>query len=141
MSLKDIRPALRTHLAANGAVAALVVSGGTTHIYPVKLPQDIKRDAISYQEISGQGDHHNEGASGLVQVRMQISCWSKTPAGASALFRAVKESIDGYRGSMGAGAEEVDVQGVFIDSWRELFDDGANLFGKVADYFIWYAER
>lgn len=141
MSLKDIRPALRTHLAANGAVAALVVAGGTTHIYAVKLPQNVKRDAISYQEISGQGDHHNEGASGLVQVRMQISSWSKTPAGAHALFLAVKEAIDGYRGSMGSGAEEVDVQGVFIDSWRDLYDDGSELFGKVADYFIHYGER
>jgi hypothetical protein len=133
MSLKDIRVGLRGFVLANGAVAALV----GTRMYPGKLPQGVTGASLVYNEISGQGDHHNEGASGLVSVRMQIGAWAPTADAAHALFLAVKEAIDGYRGPMG----NVDVQGVFIDSWRDIDDTEANLRGKIADYFIWYAER
>lgn len=141
MSLKDIRPALRAFLAADAAIAALVVSGSVTRIYPGKLPQGITAASLVYSEISGQGDHHNEGASGLVRVRMQIAAWATTADAAHALFLAVKNRLDGYRGAMGSGASEVTVQGAFIDSWRDLDDDAANLRGKIADYFINYEER
>lgn len=137
MSLKDIRPALRAFLAADAAIAALVVSGGTTRIYPIKMPQGITATSIVYNEVSGQGDHHMEGSSGLVQVRMQIAAWAQTADAAHALFLAIKARLDGYRGLM----DTVDVQGCFIDSWRDLDDTVANLRGKVADYFINYAER
>jgi hypothetical protein len=133
MSLKDIRAGLRTFLLADGAVAALVA----TRIYPVKLPQGITAPSIVYNEISGQGDHHNEGPSGLVAVRMQIAAWAQSADAAHALFLAVKEAIDGYRGMMGS----VEVQGVFVGNWRDLEDATANLRGKVADYFIHYSER
>jgi len=133
MSLKDIRVGLRTFLLANGAVAALVVA----RVYPVKLPQGIDGASLVLNEISGQGDHHMEGASGLVTARMQIGAWATTADAAHGLFLAVKEAIDGYQGLMGS----VYVQGVFIDSWRDLDDNDANLRGKVADYFINYEER
>lgn len=133
MSLKDIRTGLRTFLLADAAIAALV----GTRIYPVKLPQGVSGTSLILNEISGQGDHHMQGASGLVTVRMQIGAWATTADGAHALFLAVKEAIDGYRGLMG----DVTVQGVFIDSWRDIDDTVANLRGKVADYFIHYSER
>lgn len=133
MSLKDIRAGLRTFLLADGPVAALV----GTRIYPVKLPQGIVAASLVYNEISGVGDHNMEGASGLVQVRMQVGAWAQSADGAHGLYLAVKEAIDGYRGMMG----DVAVQGVFIDSWRDIDDTVANMRGKVADYFIWYAER
>lgn len=133
MSLADIRVGLRTFLLADASVAALV----GTRIYPVKLPQGMNGSSIVFNEISGQGDHHNEGPSGLVRVRMQIGAWSTMADGAHALFLAVKEAIDGYQGMMGS----VYVQGVFIDSWRDIDDTVANLRGKVADYMINYSER
>lgn len=140
MALKDIRPALRAHLAANAAIAALVGSN-PARIYPVKLPQGVTGTSIVYNEISGIGDHHNEGASGLVSVRIQIGCWSQTADGAHGLFLAVKESLDGYRGLMGSGGSQVMVQGVFVSSWRDIDDTAANLRGKVADFVLWYEER
>jgi hypothetical protein len=133
MSLKDIRSGLRTFLLANGAVAALV----STRVYPIKIPQGEKNASLVYNEISGQGDHHMQGASGLVSVRMQIGAWAQTADAAHALFLTTKYALDGYGGLMGS----VDVQGVFIESWRDIDDTTANLRGKVADYIIWYAER
>lgn len=137
MSLKDLRPALRAFLLADGAIAALVVQ----RVYPIKLPEGISAASIVYNEISGIGDYHMEGPSGLVSVRMQIAAWAQTPDAAHALFLAVKNRIEGYRGPMGSGAAEVIVQGVFIDTWRDTEDKEAKLFGKAADYFIHYEER
>jgi hypothetical protein len=133
MALKDIRKALRAFVTANGGVAALA----GVRMFPVKLPQGENRDSIVFNEISGIGDHHNEGASGLVTVRMQIGCWSQTADGAHVLFLAVKEAIDGYRGLMG----DISVQGVFIDGWRDIDDTMGNMRGKISDYKIVYAER
>lgn len=137
MALKDIRKGLRTFLLADAAVAALVVTGNQVRVYPVKIEQGVTAASIVLNEISGQGDHHMQGASGLVRTRMQIGAWATTADAAHAVFLAVKEAIDGYRGMMG----DVDVQGVFIDSWRDIDDTVANLRGKVADYFITYEER
>lgn len=137
MSLKDIRPALRAFLIADGPIAALVA----TRVYPIKLPAGIAAASIVYNEVSGVGDYHMQGPSGLAQVRMQIGAWAPTADQAHALFLAIKERIEGYRGPMGEGAAEVRVQGVFIDTWRDLDDTVANLRGKIADYFIHYEER
>lgn len=140
MSLKDIRPALRAFLAADAAVVAVVVSGGTTRIYPVKLPQGVTAASLVYNEISGQGDHHNEGPSGLVSQRIQVAAWAQTADAAHALFLAVKERLDGYHGVMGTGGAAVTVQGVFVDSWRDVDDTDANLRGKLADFIFWFEE-
>lgn len=142
MALKDIRTGLVAFLYADATIYSLV-GGGTTkdaggrRIDPGKMRQGITAASLVYNEISGGGDHHMGGASGLVQVRMQIGAWAQTADAAHALYLAVKEAIDGYRGPMG----DVDVQGVFIDSWRDIDDTAANLRGKVADYMIHYAER
>ena len=138
MPLVDLRPGLRAFLLADASVSAAV---GGSRIYPVKLPQGITAASLVYNEISGQGDHHNRGPSGLARVRMQIAAWAQTVDAAVSLALAVKWRIDGYRGPMGAGAGEVMVQGVFIDSWRDTDDPEANLRGRVADYFITFAER
>jgi hypothetical protein len=131
--MKDIRPALRTFVLADGLIASMVGA----RMYPIVLPQGVKEDSIVYNEVSSTGDHHNEGPSGLAQVRMQIGCWSLSADGAHALGLAVKARIDGYRGPMGS----VDVQGVFFETWNDLYEDSTKMFGKSADYRIWYGER
>jgi hypothetical protein len=141
MALKDIRPALRAFLVADATIAGLVKTGSVTRIYPGKMPQGQTLTSIVYNEISGQGDQHSQGASGLARVRMQLTAWATTADASHALYLAIKERIDGYRGTMGSGATLVNVQGVFLDSWRDIEDTEANLIGKAADYFINYEER
>lgn len=138
MALKDLRPALRSFLLAD---AGLSVAVGGARIYPDELPQGVTGDSIVYSEISAIGDHHNEGPSGLAQPRFQFSSWSKTKDGAWALSLLLQERIDGYRGVMGAGADAVNVQGVFLDNSRSVRDAAAALFGRQQDYFIHFEER
>lgn len=140
MSLKDIRPALRAFLAADAAIAALIVSGGTTRIYPGKMPQGITATSIVYNDISAQTGLHNQGSDGLTSIRMQIAAWSTTADTAQALALAIKERLHGYAGVMGSGGAAVNVLLVRFDVWRDQDDEVANLRGKVADYFIDYDE-
>lgn len=133
MSLKDIRPALVAFLLADSGIAAVV----GTRVCPMRLPQGVKGDSIVYTRVSGEGDHHMQGPSGLARVRMQIDAWSKTIPAAAALANLVKELIDGYQGTMGL----VEVQGIFFDGEREDYDDTAEMYRVSRDYIIVYAER
>jgi hypothetical protein len=135
MSLKDIRPALRAFVLAAPGISAAIAA----RMYPGSLPQANTAGGLVYNRISGQGDHHNAGASGLARVRMQIDGWMPTRDAAAALMLLVKGAIDGYRGEMGTGAAAVQVQGVFFDSERDLpSDDAGGLHGVSHDYFIVY---
>lgn len=138
--MKDIRPALRAFLVADPAIEALVKTGSTTRIYPIKMPQGVTATSIVYNDISAQTGLHNEGSDGLTSIRMQIAAWATTADAAQALALAIKNRLHGYAGLMGSGATEVNVQLARFDSWRDQDDTVANLRGKVADYFIDYDE-
>lgn len=140
MSLKDLRPALRAFLAADAAIAALVVAGGTTRIYPGKMPQGVTATSIVYNDISGQTGLHNEGSDGLASNRVQLTAWATTADAAQALALAIKNRLHGYAGAMGSGDAEVNVQLARFESWRDQDDAAANLRGKVSDYIVSYDE-
>jgi hypothetical protein len=131
--INDIRPALRAFLLADAAIAAIVAA----RVYPVVLPQGERGPSIVYTRVSGAGDHHMQGASGLARVRMQIDVWASTPDLAAPLANLVKERIDGYRGPMGA----VPVQGVFFADEREDYQPDIDMHRMSRDYLIWYDER
>lgn len=142
MTLADLRVGLRAWLLDDATISAAV---GGTRIYPIKLPQGQMLASIVYSRISGQGDHHMEGPSGLNRARVQIDCWASTVDAADLLARQVKERIDGYRGSILWGedspAEAIVVQGIFFDGEREDWDDAAQMYRASKDYIVWFAER
>lgn len=146
-TLKDIRPALRQFLLDDPAVLAAV--GGTSaqaRIYPVRLVQGQKNPSVVYNRISGGGDHHMQGASGLRQTRMQIDCWAVRQDQAVSLADLVKQRIDGigpqtvlYGSS--SPTDDMIIQGVFMAMEREDYDDAAELYRVSRDYIIWYEEQ
>lgn len=142
MSIADIRLALRALLLADSDVSAAV---GGNRIYPAILPQGIVDPSIVYNRISGLGDQHSEGPSGLSRPRMQIDCWARTAADAASLANLVKDALDGYRGPVqwddDSPGNTITIQGVFYDSERDIYDADAKLFGVSRDYFIWYEEK
>lgn len=150
MSLQDLRVGLRAYLLDDATIAAAIDSGASAtpryRFFPVKLPQGEVRASIVVSRISGQGDHHMEGASGLNRTRVQIDCWATTADAADLLARQVKERIDGYRGSMLWGedspAEAIVVQGIFYESEREDWEEGPPArYRSGKDYLIWFEER
>lgn len=140
MSLKDVRPGLRAFLAADSAIAALVVSGQTTRIYPGKLPQGVTATSLVYNDISSQTGLNNQGSDGLTTSRIQIAAWATTADAAQALALAVKNRLNGFAGVMGSGASQVNVQLARFETWRDDDDTDANLRGKSSDYFVTYEE-
>ncbi len=149
MTLADVRVGLRAYLIADATIAALIDSGISDpiryRIFPLKLPQGEVRTSIVYTRISGQGDHHMQGPSGLSRPRLQIDCWAQSGDAADQLSRLVKERIDGFQGSILWGEnspeEAVVVRGIFFESEREDYDDVAKLHRSSKDYFVWFAER
>ena len=141
MSLIGIKAPLRDYLLEDAAVAAAV----GTRIFPGRMPQGEARTSIVITEVSGDGDHTNDGPSGLTRQRVQIDSWSSNPDTAADLARAVKERIDGLRGVLSWGSSspqsQVTIRGVFFDSSRDLYDDTVKMDGVSQDFFIWYAER
>jgi len=136
--IKDIRPALRAFLLADPQIAAMV---GGQRIFPLRLPQGIREPSIVYARITGLGDHHMQGASGLTRPRFQIDAWAKSADDATRLADLVKARIDGYRGPMTVASETVAVQGVFFDTERENYDGTAELYRVGRDYVFWLEER
>lgn len=142
MSIADVRLGLRAYLLAYSAISTLV---GALRIYPVKLPQGQVLDSIVYSRISGMGDHHMQGPSGLARVRIQIDCWSQSANAATVLANLVKERIDGFKGSMewdeSSPGNAIVVQGIFFDSEREDLDQEVELYRMSRDYLVWFEER
>lgn len=139
--IKDIRPALRAFLLADAQVSAMV---GGARIFPLKLPQGVREPSVVYSRITGFGDHHMAGASGLTRPRFQVDAWAESVDAATRLADLVKDRLDGYRGPMtvpGSPPETVAVQGVFFETERESYDGDAELYRISRDYLIWWEER
>lgn len=139
--IKDIRPALRAFVLADAGISDIV---GGERIYPLVLPQGVRAPSLVYSRVSGLGDHHMQGASGLARPRLQLDAWAASADDAARLADLVKGRLDGYRGPMtvpGSPAETVHVRGVFFESEREDYDGTAEMFRVSRDYLIWWAER
>jgi len=141
VTVKDIRPALRALLLADTAISAAV---GGSRIYPVLLPQGQRLPSIVYHRVSGIGDHHMQGPSGLNQPRIQIDCWAQSQDAAVSLADLVKSKLDGFAGTVLWGSSspqnETVIQGAFYDTEFEDYDDVAKLYRVSRDYLVWYEE-
>lgn len=146
MALNDIWPALRGFLLADEAIAAEV---GSSRIHPTILPQGTNGKnvpAVVGNVISEVNDHNTQGASGLVMVRVQLDAYALTATEAGTLGLAIKERLDGFRGTMDDGASPpgvspIEVKGVFAETARTGYEPDTKLHRHGRDYLIWYAER
>lgn len=71
-----------------------------TSIYPLVLSPDAVLPALVYQQIAGPRDHVTAGPSGLASPRFQITCWAATYGKADELADAVRQTLDGYSGTV-----------------------------------------
>lgn len=110
------------------------VAGGKC--FWLRAPQGTNAPYATMQRITGIPDYHMQGASGLVQSRVQIDCYDKTYAGVALMARSVVTILSGYRGGI--------IQGIFIDSERDLpaadAGDVTQLFRKSLDIIIHHKE-
>jgi uncharacterized protein DUF3168 len=139
--VQDIRLAIKTLLATDGAIAAIVTSGGTTRIYPSTVPQGTTDPTIQQTLITEISDYHMHG-NGFGQARIQIDCWAQTADAATNLAGLVWDRLSGYSGILAVGSnspqEQIDIKGIFHDQGRDDYDATAKLYTRRRDYIVWY---
>lgn len=139
--LLDIRKGLHNHLLSNAAIAAIV----GTRVYPVKNAEGNRLDCIVYFRVLETELYHYLGRAGLVGARFQIDVLSQTNGQANALADLVKEALSGYSGLWSYGgnspSDTVPVQGVFLQTAFEDYDEETKLYRVSRDYMIWYEDN
>lgn len=131
-----IEAAIRTELINNADILALI----DTRLEYGILPQDEAGPYVVITKISAPRDHTHDGASGLVNARIQFSIFAATYLLLKQIAAAIQSVLQGYKGTMG-GAGGVPVNGCFYDNEVDLgFEPQTNLYQLAVDYKIWYQE-
>jgi len=123
---------LRTYTLAGVAVAALA----GTRMHARMLPQSPTLPAIVYARVDTRRLHDMDGPDALPRARMQLTSWATTPAGAYDLAAAVRQRLDGYKGTWGTLA----ISSCLCVGERDLDDPDAARNGVAQDYMIQFVE-
>lgn len=135
---------LRAFVLGDATIAGLIGS----RLYPNILPQNPTLPAMTFTWISGVRFHHLTAAEGLAGPRIQFDCWARTYLGAEALFEALRLALDGFQGMIGGPPATQRIQGAFLDSDRDLYEEsaeqgtgsGVGLYRRSADFLVYYEE-
>lgn len=131
MSAENIEEAIHDILVADATVQDL-----TTRCYPSTLPQDPTYPLILYMRVYGARENALEGPVGMANPHFQIEAWAKTYAAAKALAKAVRNALNGYRGTSGL----VRIGSFLIQSERDVYEPAVACHRIIMDYSIWHDE-
>jgi hypothetical protein len=133
------------HLLADADVNAVV--GGR-----IRKQRAYSEDALPYivlHIVSGDHIQNMEAGSGLVSRRMQINSYSTTYELAWVLAEHVRDAIQTFRGTLGSGANTLDVRSIELDGEGDIDIEPASgpqrgsqnaPNGVRQDYIVWHAE-
>ena len=121
----SIETDIRARLLADAGVSAIV----GTRIYAVILPQDPTYPAASYQRISGPRMQELAGATDRAMARIQIDSWAVTYAGAQSLAAAIRESLNGFIGTLTTHHAVIR-----LDNERDWYESEAGVYRVIQDY-------
>lgn len=138
----SIQSALYEHLKDDSGISAIVGD----KVYPLVASGDDSPPYITFQLITRRHEHDLGAASGLARTRIQVNCWESTAALAEALADTVRESLDGFSGTMGT-TNAAAVKSCRLDGEVEAYDPPADadraeagVFSVKMDFLIWYGE-
>lgn len=126
-----IDEAIRDILVNDATVSAI-----TTRCYPVGIPQNPTWPLMVYGKITGVREHSLQGPTGMATPRYQIEAWAETYSGAKSLAKAMREALDGYRGTVGT----VRIGSFLIQSERDIYEDAVGCYRVIQDYYIIHNE-
>lgn len=107
------------------AITAIIADRMAPHMQAETSP----RPFIVYSRIVADHQHHLGGASGLVFVRLQLDLFADDASELYALAEAVRMRLDGYRGTVTYGTEDLVLQFVELveeQSSSETPNDGSD---------------
>lgn len=139
----SLREAVVAHLKADQAVALVVGS----RVYPLVIPQSPSAiyPALAVQVIAIERPRQLDGPVSITNATVQIAAASKLFRETVAATEAVRQALDGFRGTLGAGLATIDVVESVLRTERDLSDDAADGTGRpylrtVVEYLIRYRE-
>ncbi len=104
--------------------------------YGFKLPSNTSLPAITFFKVSGPRDQTQEGPSGLVAARFQVTSWGDNYTTSKRLSEQVRFALDGFRGAM----FDVRIDGIELLNEMDDNDPEPNIFKTIMDFRVKYAE-
>jgi hypothetical protein len=114
-----------------------ILVGINPQTFGYKLPSNIKAPAITFLKVSAPRDQTQEGPSGLVTARVQVSSWGTSYTESKLLSKQVRFALDGLR-HVGEG---VRIDGIELINEMDLNDPEPNIFQTLMDFRVKYAEE
>jgi len=113
-----------------------------TRVYPLVAPYTPTYPHIVFTVFGEGRDHSMSGATGLVDLTMQVDVWASSITSRVAIAEALRNKLDGFRGDM--GTENLDVRNCTLQNKEQFFEkdtEGGNTFYRVSmDFLIWHTE-
>lgn len=127
-----IEEALAARLTGDVGLTALVED----RIYPQVMPDDCPKPAMTYQRIDAPRIQTNEGTSGLVPARFQLTIWDPSYSSVKQVAAKVMAAMSDFAGVF-TGLE---VQGAQLDDDRDGYEPDTKLRNVQLDYILWHVE-
>lgn len=131
--------AIVTRLEAVSGVTDLVGTGDDARIYPVKLPQNVTLEAISYRIITDVQEHAMGSDVGVSHARLSVDCWGNDYDEAVALALATHAALSRFSGTSNGVAIQ-DIRSLNGREGLQVFEDEVEEFRVIQDFMIDYDE-
>ncbi len=114
----------------------------STRTYLERIPQGATLPCLTYQRISTVRllAHDTSGSAGTCAVRVQFDAWAATYSSAKAITDALRAALNGFKGTITSGADNVVVQASLVQSETSLPDEDAGIARVSSDYMIYHIE-
>lgn len=128
----EITEGVRAYFAGQPTVANLIGGSSALRWYPVTRPENATIPCVVYQIISDPRAYTHEGDTNAPVTRMQLTVWASTYGSLTNVCEAIKDTVSGYRGLMGA----CEVNGVFIANEVDEYQPDTKLYDRRIDLLI-----
>lgn len=134
-------------MAVKTALRSLILSGDVSAKVSQRVFQDFaavsepKLPYITFQQIGSPAFRHMAGRSDLAQSTFQIDVWAQTTVEREAIGTALRDTLDGFDGTVAAVPMHVFLENRGRDLVEERAINGraSPVFRKSLDATIWYA--
>jgi len=106
-------------------------------IFWVQIPEEAILPAIALSQIAGAGIPTMDGPDPLHSARIQVSCYGMTYGDAKQLARAVRDTLEGFAGTLTGGTM---VGQTILASEMDAFEDAPFSFHCPIDFEFWYSD-
>lgn len=126
---------------SNYAGVTAIIGSNPARVYPMVVPQTPTVPCISYQLISSDRVEGVYTDPGIVNARIQVTCWAKSYTDVKSLAEQVRLALERY-GSWPSGlaVDGVTVYDIKIGSEADTFEPGLELYAQATDYTVTHGE-